>query len=101
MAQPDATVVVRIAGEGGEGTITLGDLFTRIAACSGLEVYSFRTYPAEIRGGQVMYQTRLGIDRVMTEGDEANVLVAMNQQAWIEEHEDLCKNAAIISSSSE
>ena len=92
----DATVVVRIAGEGGEGTITLGDLFTQIAAASGLEVYSFRTYPAEIKGGQVMYQTRLGVDRVMTEGDEANVLVAMNQQAWVDEHTDLCKHAAII-----
>ena len=70
MAQPDAAIVVRIAGEDGEGTITLGDLFTRIAAYSGLEILSFRTYPAEIRGGQVMYQTRLGTDRVMTEGDE-------------------------------
>ena len=92
----DKTVVVRIGGEGGEGTITLGDLFTRIAAYSGLEVYSFRTYPAEIRGGQVMYQTRLGVDRVMTEGDEANVLVAMNYQAWVEEHNDLCKDAALV-----
>lgn len=96
MPQSDTTVVVRIAGEGGEGTITLGDLFTRISAYSGLEIYSFRTYPAEIKGGQVMYQTRLGVDRVMTEGDEANVLVAMNQQAWVDEHEDLCGNAAII-----
>ncbi|MBN1247554.1 MAG: 2-oxoacid:acceptor oxidoreductase subunit alpha [Anaerolineae bacterium] len=92
----DTTVVVRIGGEGGEGTITLGDLFTRIAAVSGLEVYSFRTYPAEIRGGQVMYQTRLGLDRVMTEGDEAHVLVAMNRQAWVEEHGDLCRNAALV-----
>lgn len=88
--------MVRIGGEGGEGTITLGDLFTRIAAVSGLEVYSFRTYPAEIRGGQVMYQTRLGLDRVMTEGDEAHVLVAMNRQAWVEEHGDLCRNAALV-----
>ncbi len=96
MQDADVTVVVRVGGEGGEGTITLGDLFTRIAAYSGLEIYSLRTYPAEIRGGQVMYQTRLGLARVMTEGDEANVLVAMNQQAWIEEHGDLCKNAALI-----
>ena len=66
--------------------MTLGDLFTRIAAYSGLEIYSFRTYPAEIRGGQVIYQTRLGTHRIMTEGDEAHVLVAMNQQAWVEEH---------------
>jgi 2-oxoglutarate/2-oxoacid ferredoxin oxidoreductase subunit alpha len=92
----EQTVVVRVGGEGGEGTITLGDLFTRIAAASGLEIYSFRTYPAEIRGGQVMYQTRLGASRVMTEGDEANVLVAMNLQAWVDEHEDLCRNAVII-----
>lgn len=96
MTSSDETVVVRVGGEGGEGTITLGDLFTRIAAYSGLEIYSFRTYPAEVRGGQVMYQTRLGTERVMTEGDEADVLVAMNQQAWFEEHEDLCKNAVLI-----
>ncbi|MGC9522007.1 MAG: 2-oxoacid:acceptor oxidoreductase subunit alpha [Anaerolineae bacterium] len=96
MQDTDVTVVIRVGGEGGEGTITLGDLFTRIAAYSGLEIYSFRTYPAEIRGGQVMYQTRLGLTRVMTEGDEANVLVAMNQQAWIEEHGDLCENATLI-----
>ncbi len=92
----EPSVVIRIGGEGGTGTITLGDLFTRIAAHSGLEIYSFRTYPAEVRGGQVMYQTRLGIRRVMTEGDEANVLVAMNQQAWEEEHQDLSRQAAII-----
>ncbi len=48
----DPTVVVRVGGEGGEGTITLGDLFTRIAARAGLEIYSSQTYPAEIRGGR-------------------------------------------------
>ncbi|MGC9349569.1 MAG: 2-oxoacid:acceptor oxidoreductase subunit alpha [Anaerolineae bacterium] len=96
MQKSDATVVVRVGGEGGEGTITLGDTFTRVAARSGLEVYSFRTYPAEIRGGQVMYQTRLGMERVMTEGDEADVLVAMNHQAWVEEHEDLSDEAVLV-----
>lgn len=96
MSQSDPTVVVRIGGEGGEGTITLGDTFTRIAARAGLEVYSFRTYPAEIKGGQVMYQTRLGIHRVMSEGDEANVMVAMNKQAWMDCHDDLCTLSALI-----
>ncbi len=96
MQEDNPTIVIRVAGEGGEGTITLGDLLTRVAAYSGLEVYSFRTYPAEIRGGQVMYQTRLGLSRVMTEGDEANVLVAMNRQAWLDERGDLCQGAALI-----
>lgn len=89
-------VVVRVGGEGGEGTITLGDLFTRIAAQAGLEVYSFRTYPAEIKGGQVMYQVRLGIERVHSEGDEADVLVAMNEKAWQECAGDLCRRSALI-----
>jgi 2-oxoglutarate ferredoxin oxidoreductase subunit alpha len=96
MSQTDPTVVVRVGGEGGEGTITLGDIFTRVAARVGLEVYSFRTYPAEIKGGQVMYQARLGVQRVMTEGDEADVLVAMNRAAWEESHDDLCPHPVLI-----
>ncbi len=94
------TVVVRVGGEGGEGTITLGELFTRIAAQAGLEVYSFRTYPAEIKGGQVMYQVRLGTQRVHSEGDEADVLVAMNEKAWQECSGDLCQRSAMIYESS-
>ncbi len=94
------TVVVRVGGEGGEGTITLGELFTRIAAQAGLEVYSFRTYPAEIKGGQVMYQVRLGTERVHSEGDEADVLVAMNEKAWQECAGDLCRRSALIYESS-
>ena len=96
MESCDNTVVIRIGGEGGEGTITLGDIFTRIAARSGLEVYSFRTYPAEIQGGQVQYQVRLGLDRVLSQGDEANVLVALNESAWHEGSVDMCPHSAVI-----
>ena len=96
MESCDDTVVIRIGGVGGEGTTTLGNIFTRIAARSGLEVYSFRTYPAEIKGGQVLYQVRLGLDRVLSEGDEANVLVALNASAWDEGSVDLCPHSAVI-----
>lgn len=96
MIQTDETVVVRVGGEGGEGTITLGELFTRVAARAGLEVYSFRTYPATIKGGQVLFQTRLGTTRVHSEGDEANVVVALNAQAWEESRHELCTNSALV-----
>jgi len=96
MERCDDTVVIRIGGEGGEGTITLGDIFTRIAARSGLEVYSFRSYSAEIKGGQVLYQVRLGLSRVLSEGDEANVLVVMNEPAWHEGSVDMCPHSAVI-----
>ncbi len=96
MSISDDTVVVRVGGEAGEGTVTLGDFFTRIAARAGLEVYTFRTYPAEIKGGQVMVQARIGVERVLSEGDEADVLVAMNEQAWKENHADFCPKGVLI-----
>jgi len=96
MEQRDGTVVIRIGGEGGEGTITLGDIFTRAAARAGLEVYSFRTYPETIKGGQVMFQSRLGVTRVHSEGDEAHVMVAMNELAWEEGKGDLCQDSALV-----
>ena len=90
------TVVVRIGGEAGEGTVTLGEVFTRIAARDGLEVYTFRTYPAEIKGGQVLFQTRLGIERVLSEGDAADVLVAMNLKGWEENLNDFHSQGVLI-----
>lgn len=74
--------VIRIGGESGEGIVTIGDLFVRIAAFSGLEVFSFQTFPAEILGGHVMYQARIGRERVLSQGDQMDVLVAMNQEGF-------------------
>ena len=96
MTKSEQTVVVRVGGEAGEGTITLGDLFTRIAARVGLEVYTFRTYPSEIKGGQVLVQVRLGVERVLSEGDEADVMVVMNEQGWTDNREDLRLQGVLI-----
>lgn len=90
------TVVVRIGGEAGEGTVTLGEMFTRVAARDGLEVYTFRTYPSEIKGGQVLFQTRLGTERVLSEGDAADVLVAMNLKGWQENLNDFHPQGILI-----
>ncbi len=96
MATTDSTVVVRVGGEAGEGTITIGALFTRTAARLGLEVYTLRTYPSEIKGGQVLFQIRLGTERVLSEGDEADVLVAMNRQGWEENRADLSAQGVLL-----
>ncbi|MCD4738633.1 MAG: 2-oxoacid:acceptor oxidoreductase family protein [Anaerolineae bacterium] len=96
MVTTDGTVVVRVGGEAGEGTITIGALFTRTAACLGLEVYTLRTYPSEIKGGQVLFQIRLGTERVLSEGDAADVLVAMNSQGWEENRADLSAQGVLL-----
>ena len=57
------SVVIRLAGESGEGVISSGDILTQAAARGGYWTQTFRTYPAEIKGGPCMYQVRMGDER--------------------------------------
>lgn len=75
-------LIIRIAGEGGEGIISTGDLLTQACARAGLEVYTFKTFPAEIKGGYAMYQLRTGPDRLYNQGDSFDVLCAFNRAGY-------------------
>jgi len=46
-------VIIRIAGEGGDGVISCGELLAQAAARTAYHVFTFVTYPAEMRGGYV------------------------------------------------
>lgn len=89
-------IVIRIGGESGEGIVTIGEVFVRIAAFSGLEVYTFRTFPSEIRGGTVMFQARVADHPVLSQGDRINVLVALNQESYEQHIPELDSNAVLI-----
>ncbi len=75
-------IIIRIAGEGGEGVISAGDMFTRGAARTGFRVFTFRTYPAEIRGGHAWYQIRVSHEPVLSIGDGVDVLIAFDDEAY-------------------
>lgn len=75
-------LIIRIAGEGGEGIISTGDFVTQACARAGLEVYTFKTFPAEIKGGYAMYQTRASAAPLFNQGDTFDVLCAFNGQAY-------------------
>jgi 2-oxoglutarate ferredoxin oxidoreductase subunit alpha len=80
-------ITVRIAGEGGEGVISTAEILTRAAVDSGLDVFTFRSYPAEIKGGLAMMQIRMSTDALTSIGRDADVLMAFNQEAidvWAE-----------------
>ncbi len=74
-------ITVRIAGEGGEGVISTAEILTRAAVDSGLDVFTFRSYPAEIKGGLAMMQVRMSTGRLSSIGRDADVLMAFNQEA--------------------
>ncbi|WP_130470784.1 2-oxoacid:acceptor oxidoreductase subunit alpha [Candidatus Magnetaquicoccus inordinatus] len=80
MAKND--LIIRVAGEGGEGIISTGDFIAAACARAGLEVYTFKTFPAEIKGGYAMYQVRTSPERIYNQGDTFDVFCAFNGEAY-------------------
>lgn len=75
-------LIIRIAGEGGEGVVSSGDFISAACARAGLEVYTFKTFPAEIKGGYCLYQIRTSPERVYNQGDTFDVFCAFNGEAY-------------------
>ncbi len=80
-------VVVRFAGDSGDGMQLTGTLFSDTSAFIGNDLSTFPDYPSEIRapqgtiGGVSGFQVHFGHKQVNTPGDYADVLVAMNPAA--------------------
>ena len=89
-------ITVRLAGESGEGVISSGDILTTGAGRTGYWALTFRTYPAEIKGGPCMYQVRVGTTAVRTQGDAVDLLVCFNQEAFDLHHHDLAADGHIV-----
>ena len=79
---PKNDLIVRVAGEGGEGIISSGDFIAAACARAGLEVYTFKTFPAEIKGGYAMYQVRVSSEHLYNQGDTFDVFCAFNGEAY-------------------
>ncbi len=79
---PQNDLVVRVGGDSAAGGIvTTGEVFARIAAYAGMEVYTTRTIPAEIKGGHVMFQARIAPTTVWSQGDDLDMLIAFDQES--------------------
>ncbi len=81
------SVVVRFAGDSGDGMQLTGTQFTETTALAGNDVATFPDYPAEIRApagtvaGVSGFQLQFSKETVFTPGDAPDVLVAMNPAA--------------------
>lgn len=75
-------LIIRISGEAGDGIISSGDFITKACARAGLRVFTFNTFPAEIKGGNVSYQLRLSANRVYTPGDNVDILMVLSEASF-------------------
>src|SRR2546430_7843028 len=89
------SVVIRFAGDSGDGMQVTGGRFTVETALAGNDLTTFPDYPAEIRApagttyGVSAFQIHFGAVDVMTPGDQVDVLVAMNPAALKVDLKDL------------
>ncbi len=95
-------VVIRFAGDSGDGMQLTGSQFTNTAAIVGNDISTLPDYPAEIRapagtlGGVSGFQVHLAERDIWTPGDSPHVLVAMNPAALKVSLPDLEPGAIII-----
>ncbi|MEY4336018.1 MAG: hypothetical protein RLZZ45_937 [Bacteroidota bacterium] len=80
-------IVIKFAGDSGDGMQLTGSQFTNNTALMGIDLATFPDFPAEIRAPQGTlpgvsgYQLRFSSDAIYTPGDLCDVLVAMNAAA--------------------
>ena len=99
------SVVIRFAGDSGDGIQLTGSQFTAASAAAGNDTATFPDFPAEIRApagtlaGVSGYQLHFSSQDILTPGDRADVLVVMNPAAlaahrkWLKPHGLLIANA--------
>lgn len=95
-------VVIKFAGDSGDGMQLTGTQFTNNTAMLGIDLATFPDFPAEIRAPQGTlpgvsgFQLRFSSDRIFTPGDTCDVLVAMNAAALKSNLSSLKKGGKII-----
>jgi 2-oxoglutarate/2-oxoacid ferredoxin oxidoreductase subunit alpha len=96
------SVVIRFAGDSGDGMQLTGGRFTTETALSGNDLATFPDFPAEIRApagslpGVSGFQLHFADHDILTPGDRPDVLVAMNPAALKANLRDLPKGATLI-----
>ena len=95
-------VVIRFAGDSGDGMQLTGTLFANLSAIYGNGLSTFPDYPAEIRApkgtvaGVSGFQVHIGSGKVSTPGDFCDMLVAMNPAALKANAKWLKRNATVL-----
>ncbi|MGC5009292.1 2-oxoacid:acceptor oxidoreductase subunit alpha [Streptosporangium sp. DT93] len=100
-------VIIRFAGDSGDGMQLTGDRFTAGTAEFGNDLSTLPNFPAEIRApagtlpGVSSFQLHFADHDILTPGDAPNVLVAMNPAALKANLSDLPRGADIIANTDE
>ena len=74
--------VVRFAGEGGQGVVTSAEGLAQASTQVGYHALTYATFPSQILGGPTWTQARISVAPILSAGDDVDVLVAFNREAY-------------------
>ena len=89
-------IIVRFAGEGGQGVVTAAEMMARAASGVGFHALTFATFPSQIIGGPTWTQARISRSPVLAPGDSVDILVAFNAAAYEEHRVDVRDGGVIL-----
>lgn len=98
-------VVIRFAGDSGDGMQLTGDRFTSVSAALGNDLSTLPEYPAEIRApagtiaGVSAFQVHISDHEITTPGDAPDVLVAMNPAGLLSQLDRMLPGGTVIMNS--
>ena len=87
--------VVRFAGEGGQGVVTSAEGLAQVSTQVGYHACTYATFPSQILGGPTWTQARIRTQPILSSGDQVDVLVAFNEEAY-ETHAEEVRDGGVI-----
>ena len=93
--------VVRFAGEGGQGVVTSAEGLAQASTQVGYHALTYATFPSQIMGGPTWTQARIAVAGILSAGDDVDVLVAFNQEAYDTHREEVRPGGLVIYNSND
>ena len=73
-------IAFRVGGAAGDGVASTAETFARMCVRGGLYVHTYSSYQSVIRGGHVWTQVRASEGPVLSQGEDPNLLICLNQE---------------------
>src|SRR3990170_6459150 len=73
-------ILFRVGGAAGDGVASTAETFARLCVRAGLYVHTYSSYQSVIRGGHVWTQVRASEQPVLSQGEDPNLVICLNQE---------------------
>lgn len=89
-------IVIGIAGSGGDGVISAGEILVNAASSEGLFVFMLKSFGPQIRGGESSVRVRMSELPVQTQGDKIDILVVLSWSNFLRFKEEMLLEDKVI-----